>query len=168
MLLYSFTVIRFFLHTRPHTCTNIHTLTHTLTHPLTQDSSTLGSTSRPLFTHPLEDMSPFFQKQFTKVNTDVFSSYGRLLAEILLVLPCQLKKASETSKAMTPPEFGQEWMSTLCDVGYLFISLLLNLLRHVTLDIYPPPIVLVEGFPGNWCGEKACAQGQQIYLLIYM
>ena len=36
-------------------------------------------------------MSPFFQKQYIKANsTDIFAAYGRLLAEILLVLPCQV------------------------------------------------------------------------------
>ncbi|XP_064395390.1 E3 ubiquitin-protein ligase UBR4-like isoform X5 [Halichondria panicea] len=74
-----------------------------------------ASSSHSTFTHPLDDLNPFFDKQFTKNNTDVFSSYGRLLAEILLVLPCQLKKASESNRNIPPPEFGPDWMATLCD-----------------------------------------------------
>ena len=83
-------------------------------HTHTQDSP--ASSSHSTFTHPLDDLNPFFDKQFTKNNTDVFSSYGRLLAEILLVLPCQLKKASESNRNIPPPEFGPDWMATLCDV----------------------------------------------------
>ncbi len=90
------------------------TLVYPPPHTHTQDSP--ASSSHSTFTHPLDDLNPFFDKQFTKNNTDVFSSYGRLLAEILLVLPCQLKKASESNRNIPPPEFGPDWMATLCDV----------------------------------------------------
>ena len=47
------------------------------------------------FTNPLDDLSPFFQKQYVKGHAnDVFSAYGRLMAEILLVLPCQVSGAA--------------------------------------------------------------------------
>ena len=45
------------------------------------------------FVNPLADLSPFFQKQYVKGHSsDVFVAYGRLLAEILLVLPCQVSQ----------------------------------------------------------------------------
>ena len=63
--------------------------THAYTH--TQDTPAVRSLSQTPFTRPLEDMSPFFQKQYIRANsTDIFAAYGRLLAEILLVLPCQV------------------------------------------------------------------------------
>lgn len=55
---------------------------------------------RPQFTHPLTDMSPFFQKQYVKGHSgDIFTAYGRLLAEIVLVLPCQVGGGGRISYA---------------------------------------------------------------------
>ena len=54
---------------------------------LSQDSSSLATP----FANPLDDLSPFFQKQYVKGHaSDIFSAYGRLMTEILLVLPCQV------------------------------------------------------------------------------
>ena len=49
--------------------------------------------------------------------SDVFSAYGRLIAEILLVLPCQLKKTSEVTNKLPVLDFGPEWTETLCEVS---------------------------------------------------
>ena len=51
-----------------------------------------GSDVALSFINPLEDLAPFFQKHYVKGHAmDVFSAYGRLMAEILLVLPCQVR-----------------------------------------------------------------------------
>ena len=70
---------------------NLYTHTHT-TH-ITQETPVPGSKLKPPFVNPLDDMSPFFQKQYVKGHAnDVFAAYGRLLAEICLVLPCQVRQ----------------------------------------------------------------------------
>ncbi len=57
-----------------------------------ESSGTSGGGGGVVFAHPLDDLSPFFQKQYVKGHSaDVFSSYNRLVAEILLVLPCQVR-----------------------------------------------------------------------------
>ena len=49
------------------------------------------SATETQFINPLDDLSPFFQRQYIKGHSsDIFMAYGQLLAELLLVLPCQV------------------------------------------------------------------------------
>jgi len=99
-------------------CQKILTVIITKQHCLevVEETPVPGSKLKPPFVNPLDDMSPFFQKQYVKGHAnDVFAAYGRLLAEICLVLPCQLRKMSEVTKHLPSPEFNAEWMDTLCD-----------------------------------------------------
>ena len=69
---------------------NAYLRAHTHTHTL-QETPVPGSILNPPFVNPLDDMSPFFQKQSVKAHAnDVFAAYGRLLADICLVLPYQV------------------------------------------------------------------------------
>ena len=62
------------------------------------------------------DFSPFFQQQYVKYHSsDVFEDYPVLLADIVLALPCQLKKFCEKSSTGHSVEFDSEWMETLCE-----------------------------------------------------
>ena len=78
-------------HTHTHTCTHTHAHAHAHAHTHAQETPVPGSILNPPFVNPLDDMSPFFQKQSVKGHAnDVFAAYGRLLADICLVLPYQV------------------------------------------------------------------------------
>ena len=63
---------------------------HTLAH---QEPTPFGvSILQPKFSPPLSDLSPFFQRHYVKGASDIFMAYGRLLAEITLVLPNQVSR----------------------------------------------------------------------------
>jgi E3 ubiquitin-protein ligase UBR4 len=75
----------------------------------------VGAVLHPKFNPPLTDLSPFFQRHYVKGTTDIFIAYGRLLSEITLVLPNQLRKMSEVTKHLQTPDLGTRWIDTLCD-----------------------------------------------------
>ena len=77
------------------TCISMHKLFfHTLAH---QEPTPFGvSIVQPKFSPPLSDLSPFFQRHYVKGASDIFMAYGRLLAEITLVLPNQVSRNIST------------------------------------------------------------------------
>lgn len=65
------------------------------------------------------DMVPFLQSSYVKEHAnDIFEAYAKLLAEMVLVLPTQFKKMSDAVRWLPDPYFGQEWMDSLCEVGF--------------------------------------------------
>lgn len=71
----------------------------------------------------MPDMSPFFLRQHLKGPcTDVFEDYQQLLTEMVLRLPYQIKKVSNSSSNnLKPVNFATDWNSILCD--YLMIPI---------------------------------------------
>lgn len=68
------------------------------------------------------DMSPFFLKQYVKGHSDdVFELYPQLLSEMVLRLPYQIKKISNSQVSGQKATFCGLWLDTLCE--YMMIPL---------------------------------------------
>ncbi|XP_078604123.1 E3 ubiquitin-protein ligase UBR4-like isoform X2 [Branchiostoma floridae x Branchiostoma japonicum] len=62
------------------------------------------------------DMSPFFLRQYVKGHAqDVFEAYPQLLTEMVLRLPCQIKKVADLCPSVTSPVFQQDWFHVLSE-----------------------------------------------------
>ncbi|KAK2587956.1 hypothetical protein KPH14_004040 [Odynerus spinipes] len=65
------------------------------------------------------DMSPFFLRQYVKGHAgDVFEPYSQLLTEMVLRLPYQVHKYSESNTVQ--PAFDQPWYLYLCEYMMLY------------------------------------------------
>ncbi|XP_064650064.1 E3 ubiquitin-protein ligase UBR4-like isoform X3 [Lineus longissimus] len=72
-----------------------------------------------LKTHPTmspPDMSPFFLRQYVKGHAnDVFEDYPQLLTEMVLRLPYQIKKITDSSQTIQAAVFDQTWFYFLAE-----------------------------------------------------
>ncbi|XP_031553032.1 E3 ubiquitin-protein ligase UBR4-like isoform X2 [Actinia tenebrosa] len=75
-----------------------------------------GALLKPQAASPPPDMSPFFLRQYVKGHAgDLFESYPQLLTEMVLRLPYQVKKVTDSSDEFKSPEFNEEWMYYLSE-----------------------------------------------------
>lgn len=100
-----------------------------------------SSLLKPHLLNQIPEMSPFFVKQFVQTircnhTDDVFENYPQLLTEIILRIPYQIKKISNSFNTVTaaaavgssksqlhiaPVTFSQVWCEYLCE--YMMINL---------------------------------------------
>ncbi|XP_069121893.1 E3 ubiquitin-protein ligase UBR4-like isoform X2 [Argopecten irradians] len=79
-------------------------------------SAVTGQLLKPHPTHPPPDMSPFFLRQYVKGHaSDVFEDYPQLLTEMVLRLPYQLKKISDSVANVPAASFDYVWNTTLAE-----------------------------------------------------
>ncbi|XP_020299583.1 E3 ubiquitin-protein ligase UBR4 isoform X2 [Pseudomyrmex gracilis] len=82
----------------------------------TEESGTMigGQLLKEHLTTSPPDMSPFFLRQYVKGHAgDVFEPYPQLLTEMILRLPYQVHKYTEST--MVQPAFEQPWYFYLCE-----------------------------------------------------
>ncbi|XP_052093919.1 E3 ubiquitin-protein ligase UBR4-like [Mytilus californianus] len=79
-------------------------------------SPVTGCLLKPHPSHPPPDMSPFFLRQYVKGHaSDVFEDYPQLLTEMVLRLPYQLKKISESNNNVMQTNFDSTWNNILSE-----------------------------------------------------
>ncbi|XP_015793075.1 E3 ubiquitin-protein ligase UBR4-like isoform X2 [Tetranychus urticae] len=90
--------------------------------PIQTGTPTTTAPLKPRNLTPVPDMSPFFLKQFVKSHSDdIFATYPQLLTEMVLKLPYQIKKISNSYSATKQIAFPHAWLDVLCE--YMMIQL---------------------------------------------
>ncbi|XP_062622353.1 E3 ubiquitin-protein ligase UBR4-like, partial [Saccostrea cucullata] len=81
-----------------------------------EGSAVTGQLLKPHPTSPPPDMSPFFLRQYVKGHAnDVFEDYPQMLTEMVLRLPYQLKKISESVSSVPSATFEKQWNTILSE-----------------------------------------------------
>lgn len=95
-----------------------------------QAGTPTSTTLKPRNLMPTPDMSPFFMKQYVKGHTDdIFETYPHLLTEMVLKLPYQIKKISNSMNSSKQVNFSQVWLEVLCE--YMMTQITSYVRKHV-------------------------------------